>query len=390
MSKSEMLKLFRLYIYGYLNVYYNSISLFDNDGKRYYEYQKNHVLNYLRLTGFKKKFFLFISPLLIKCEKAFSLLVVFVHFLIALIKYPFAKKQTITESSSLIYGLKGNVSKFNSLISGAKIDKSELIVVMSPFVNKSLYRGYVVEDVLSRLSLKEIIICFFYGLKMTSFLVSRYSKQDCFFRSYSSFEFFLVGTYFFKNNAINRVYYISLIERWAFLFGNLPNYTVFLQHGQVTFGLQGMSPKVVGHVDEGFFINQEQYELCCRMFSNKPIAHYLPSFQFTASEKILRNGKKNVLLICAYLYYEKEKEIIRFIIDNVDVNLYIKPHPTDDPKRYTVLGENSIILLEKDDYPPVDIVISYGSTLALEYKSNGVNVIMHTKEDWEKRLMQLL
>jgi hypothetical protein len=61
--------------------------------------------------------------------------------------------------------------------------------------------------------------------------------------------------------------------------------------------------------------------------------------EFSANEKLLDNGKKNILLVCELIYFSKEKTIIEELYSTRAYNLYIKPHPQNNPTRYKELQD---------------------------------------------------
>ena len=95
-------------------------------------------------------------------------------------------------------------------------------------------------------------------------------------------------------------------------------------------------------------------------------------------------------MVCNLYFWTKEKKIIQDLSKR-NVNLYIKPHPLDknieDYK--SLLKDNRFVILEINDYPEVDVVISYESTLADEYENNGVVVLRYTDDFFDKEYLEL-
>lgn len=91
----------------------------------------------------------------------------------------------------------------------------------------------------------------------------------------------------------------------------------------------------IGTTDIGYYINKSQRDICNKyMFNNVPKDLYFAQMEFTANEKLLMNGKRNVLLVCETIYFYTEKKIIEEISKTNKYNLYVKPHPQNDPSRY--------------------------------------------------------
>ena len=83
------------------------------------------------------------------------------------------------------------------------------------------------------------------------------------------------------------------------------------------------------------------------------------------------------------VFFDKEIEVIKDL-SSKNVNLYVKPHPSDNPNSYEkLLVNNNFLLLDKGDYLKVDLVISYISTLATEYENNGVQVLRYDDKLFE-------
>lgn len=379
-------KIFKYYLYGYLNVYYNATRLLN--GKSYKEHQVEHVVNYLHLKKRGTSFFRAISHILINLELPIGLFVLFVFFIKSLLLKPFKKRISNIKDFSLIYGLDGSFSKFVSLLNNADVDTKNLVVVTSPFMNNTSYKKYSNENILSRVSYLNMFEAFEDSVRMVFYMNSRYKKNDCFFRSYSYFEFILAAYYFYGLGGSNSVYFISLIERWAFLFGNLPNRTIFLQHGMMTDIDKNHFLIKIGKADVGYYMNDAQMKICNKLlFTNIPEAKFLKSMNFSHNEILKNNGKKNLLLICNYLYHDIEKTILLKSLDRYDVNLYVKPHPNDNFDFYRDISKTKpLIILDRDYYPKVDLVLSYDSSLAIEYENLGVNVIRYTSQNFENNL----
>ena len=91
----------------------------------------------------------------------------------------------------------------------------------------------------------------------------------------------------------------------------------------------------------------------------------------------MRNGRKDVLLVCWGNHIEIEWRIAQLLENKY--NLYIKPHPgeKENPEYKRMVQECGCIIIPKDAYPRVDVVLSYESTLADEYADAGIKVIRY-------------
>lgn len=383
-------ELFKYYIFGYLNVFYNATRLLD--GKSYKEYRINHVINYLHLNQSLAFVFKRISSFFIVFEIPLSILIVTIFFIKALALKPFKRINHKLTIYSIIYGLDCNFYKFVSMLSCSHVDTTNLVVVTSPFINNTAYKRYQNESVLSRVSFTQILISFHDSLKMIFFMCKRYHKNDFFFRSYSFFEYSLAYYYFSKIDNSIPVYFYSLIDRWAFFFGNLSNRTIFLQHGMMTDIKLNTFLRKIGKADVGYFINVSQMEICkILLFNNQPEVHYLKTMSFSHNEVLKENGKINVLLICNYRFREMEEKLMLEYLSPYDINLYVKPHPKDNYAFYRKLSEQrEMIILGRDFFPKVDVVLSYDSSLAVEYEDLGIKVLRYTSKDFLNTLKTTL
>ena len=216
---------------------------------------------------------------------------------------------------------------------------------------------------------------------MVFFMKKKFHKRDFFFRSYSSFEYFVAYFFVIKSSKTNKYYFHSLIDRWSYLFGDIEHKTYFIQHGLIN---DQQKIRKIGKADYAYFIDKKQKEICEKiLFKNIPVAYFRKPINTDSTAKLLKNGLKNILLICNLLFFDKEKDIIKNLKEK-KVNLYVKPHPGDKNAHYESLqSNNKFILLEPRDYIKADIVISYVSTLATEYENNGILVLRHTYNSFQ-------
>lgn len=384
-------QMFRHYIYGRVNEYYMFKEYRLAPGESYKDFKI--ALTFSRL-GFSEKFrnlILFVLRIASYFEDFYSVLVIYVRFIYSSILVVFTGRINI-DNKKIIYGISGQ--KVNILFKQAKIDTKDICVVKSPYCKSNLYDKNWGEEIPmhSNLTINNVWSAFLLSLRMTFFIRWKYGKRDCMFRSYSSFEYFLCYYFFSKVNKSNAVYYISINDRWTYIFGQLKCKTVFLQHGALNVNKVLFIMGKIGTTDIGYYINKSQRDICNKyMFNNVPKDLYFAQMEFTANEKLLMNGKRNVLLVCETIYFYTEKKIIEEISKTNKYNLYVKPHPQNDPSRYLQLQQvHCFIMLGKTDYPAVDYVISYDSTLVLEYQAKGVKTLMYEDLDYETEYQKLL
>ena len=99
----------------------------------------------------------------------------------------------------------------------------------------------------------------------------------------------------------------------------------------------------------------------------------------------LNSERFSVLIIChSGVYFDKEIEIIKSLQD-LDIDIYVKNHPTQTNKGFEELARScEFTLITEQKFPHVNLVVTYDSTLAHEYQSRGVEVLYHTFLSTEK------
>lgn len=202
------------------------------------------------------------------------------------------------------------------------------------------------------------------------------------------------------------LYYCNICDRVAIMIDKLPNKgKIMVQHGTMHFfNNLNSNPNMTWQEDKRFWIWNSLYK-------NSPSKVYC----FTKDDEIalkrsviandpefihigydfrpaFKPNKFSVLIIGMYtLFADKEKEIIKDL-QGLDIDVYLKNHPSIDNGKYDVFRkEYNFIFLEGvgAKLPDVNLVISYDSTLALEYASIGTKVLYygHFEIDDIKRIV---
>lgn len=372
--------MFRSYLLGYLNEYHCYKTYFATfDDKSYKEFKIKRMLNYLKIPPNFTNLFSKGIQLLSIVEIPISLTILLYNFIkcyVILLCTPSIKIQ----HAKLMLGLNYDKIPFINMTKSVDLTYENITIIKIPTVSTN-YDDYKTISIFSGLKFKDIVKAYAYALKMVFFIKKKYHKRDLLFRSYSSFEYFLCYFFVTKSDQTNEYYFEALYDRWANLFGSIEHKTYLIQHGILD---DRVKFKKVGKVDFAYYIDKKQKEICENiLFKNIPVAYYRKPINLDSTEKLLKNGFKNILLICNLIFFDKEKEIVKNLKDK-KVNLYVKPHPKDNKVRYENLQlNNKFILLEKGDYLKVDIVISYISTLATEYENNGILVLRHTDKSFQ-------
>ncbi len=384
--KKEFKRVFKVYLYGYLNEFnsYNTLRKSESPGISYKEFKIGEVLKYLgvRHNNLLVSAFRLIAHL--ECYIGFS--VVLFRFIGTLLMYMFTSGKEL-EKKNVILGLNTPKGNFMKMLTSIDMKPDAITVIRLPFLRAD-YKEFPTISVLSGVKLSDILFSFKYSVRMIFFVKKKYGYRDLLFRSYSSFEYFL--SYFFINRSrlTNKYYFVNTYDRWAYIFGDIKHETYFIQHGILS---GDVLIKKIGRVDYAYYIDKEQKDICEKiLFDNVPVARYRNRMNFSGNGKLLNNNLKNVLLVCNKIFFKKEEEII-CKLKNKDVNLYIKPHPAEkDIGSYeNLLFQTNFVILDKGDYPEVDFVISYESTLAQEYESKGVRVLKYGCDSFDGELEKL-
>lgn len=382
-------QMFRSYLYGYLNLFFISLSLTGSNELNYISRKYIEAADYLKLHNNKRRIFLKLCNLLgfVECY-LYALIVTYDVIRIMTRKLYSPKVNAINASNDILaYGDGG--WNLITLIDKSDICLDDVVFVTYPLRDNSMYRKYKHIDITLDLTYREICISYVYALRMIFFIKQKYGRRDVLFRSNSSLEYFLVSLFYIKHPEY-KLCFINLLDRWAYLFGLLPNDKILIQHGMIVEGSSFI--RKIGKVDMLYAFNDQQVRILKEsILSNVGIIKYLRGLELTNCIQKKKNGKDDLLLICNHFFWEKEENIIKMLGKSKKVNVYIKPHPNDDVVPYSILASRyDMTLLGKTDFPKVDLAISYLSTLALEYEIAGVKVLLHSDHNFEEELKKVI
>jgi hypothetical protein len=380
-------KMFKFYLYGYLNDYYAHIGYLNQCEVSFYKKLKvEKTISYLKLPNKYSTLFRKCSWILSMCEIYISLFIISFRLVKYCLNYFLTTPIKVT-NTNLMLGLNNEYYSFITMMKSVDINEDDITMLAIPSIEIS-HTMYKRISIFSGIDFTDIFKAFYNSFKMIFFIKKKYGKRDLFFRAYSSFEYFIVYFYVNKSNTTNKYYFDATICKWAYLLCDLPHEKHFIQHGVIT---DKVKFKRVGKVDYAYYINQNQKGLIEKiLFKNNPISFYRSETIFGYSNILVDNKLKNILLICHTLFFDLEKKIISQL-SRLNVNLYVKPHPSNSYQPYEdLILSNNFILLQKMDFPNVDIVISYFSTLAFEYESKGTEVLIHSDDLFQQRFNEVI
>ena len=377
-------KLFKLYLLGYLNEYYvNKLLVLNDDNLSYKRFKIDKTISYLNLP--KKLTFVIISSIgLISLVEIFiSIFILFSFFLYYVLLLAFTKNTKIL-NKKLVFGINDDFY-YHKFVERINMNAEDFHILYSPCSNNNIRNENKI-SILSGVSLAHLFKSLLFSFEMIFFLYYRFGNRDIFFRGYSSFNFFITSFFVFKSSLSNQYYSDAQYCRWAHLLGNIDHESNLVQHGII---LDKIKLHKIGRVNFAYYISAEQ-----KITFEKLLLYNIPdSLQIANKLKyniFLKEDIFSVLLICNSLYFEKEQKVIKYL-NELNLCLYVKPHPNESPKKY--LDENfnkKFILLNNYDIPKVDLVISYPSSLAYDFLNNGTRVLFYQDKNFETSIFDLI
>jgi len=215
-----------------------------------------------------------------------------------------------------------------------------------------------------------------------------------------AFRWFLCFEALKKLPEATKIYTCNQRDRWAILVDNLPLAQInLIQHG-TNFRLDEPPADLISH-----YRYDPQYDYWYGEAPQK-LSNFHTLYAYTEKDanaiikgehtstprvKIIGHGltlentndtRFSVLIIgCSSIYLKNEEKIIENL-QNTDINIIIKPHPTLGSRDYKHLKNKYTFTIAHDyQYPKVDVVISYESTLAYQYENLGVKVLLCSRID---------
>lgn len=233
--------------------------------------------------------------------------------------------------------------------------------------------------------------------------------QNVIFYQLFSYKWFLVNSACQKIPRSAEILFCNHMDKWANLIDNLNNdEKILLQHGTLILHSSTMKrinksilksenqrninsmlkfnkkydfwsynlPFKYTSVNTVYaYSEQEYFAICDSIVVNTPRKNIA---EYSIKTIPINNGKLTVLIVGFYREYYREEESVLKLLQGLNLNIFLKKHPTDSPKCYESLKNNyEFDLIETDFYPTADIVISYGSTLALEYETTGSMILYY-------------
>lgn len=217
---------------------------------------------------------------------------------------------------------------------------------------------------------------------------------DKYFLSYKAYEWCLTDFALRHVPEDVELLHSYICDRNAILIDKLPhNNKSLIQHGTMHFGnLNTNNPYKEFCKDRGFYIWNSLYKsspltVYCYTaddewaLSNSVIANH-PTFVHIGYgfKPTFKPNKKSILIVANYYLFAKQEDFILSQLQNLDIIVFLKNHPTIDNSLYDEMRKKyhfRFIEGTNTELPNVELLISYDSTLAYEYASIGTKVLYY-------------
>lgn len=196
-------------------------------------------------------------------------------------------------------------------------------------------------------------------------------------QTYNAFDWFLIYNYLDRQNQIQEVWFGNHFDRWAVLFDNLSIKTkIIVQHGIENGNLT--PPILLSTISKVHLIriNQKEYFIGKIIKNEFEFEELISKIQFV---DVFLKDRLRVLIVGNCALYSEEESILVKSLSKMQLYFCLKPHPVLSQVFYAELKKKTefLLLSERDVFPDVDLVISYESTLGLEYEIEGVEVLYY-------------
>lgn len=220
-----------------------------------------------------------------------------------------------------------------------------------------------------------------YSIKSTLRFKELINVRTDILQTYTAFRWFVLWQALCRNKRFLRgIWFCNQHDRWAVLFDNIniSGDKTIVQHGFVPKNIN--MPTKLKNISTIYYFNEESKIL---FIKNILVPKNINFIKLNASIKLsditnsIGDGVK-VLIIGQPYSVEKEKEIIERLISEFPfMKILVKPHPLYGSGIYKDLCNKYPVYLIKHSnlYPLVELALTSGSWLGVEYEASGVKVI---------------
>jgi hypothetical protein len=182
----------------------------------------------------------------------------------------------------------------------------------------------------------------------------------------------------------SEIWFANHYDRWAILFSSLKSKTkVLLQHGIVN--SSSKPPNMIKGISSAHLISEKQKKFVLNHFVANDFKTYTLKSQLKCSNIVTKDKFRVLIVGNIGMYASNEEKIISFL-NKKPVHLILKPHPVLSFRDYLTWKKqyNYHFIEDKDVFPEVDLVVSYESTVGLEYAQKGIEVIYYNDKSVEE------
>lgn len=240
-------------------------------------------------------------------------------------------------------------------------------------------------NVLEHVKLVDVVKAYFWSLLAIVFATLK-THGKYLYRNYLCYEYLL--TYYFLKRLSNEktLYFVNHLDRWAVLFNLAPQKNkVLLQHGIEAPWADW--PVKLTNVTKAFIFSDSQRErMINAVLGHEPEIVIMPP-TITLSNMPGAMSKNIVIIACEnYRFFEEEKYVIRHL-KNDKLKIFVKIHPgKNDFQKYVDLRNNenpNVEIINTPTFPNVNAVVSYYSTLGVEYEAHNIPVYYYKEMSLE-------
>lgn len=251
------------------------------------------------------------------------------------------------------------------------------------------------------LKIKDIFSCYYDSLVILFLVYRKFSGRYILFalKSYSWLLYYNALKYIPPQSTI---YFHDQKDRWAFCVDKLNiSRKVLIQHGSeisIKFNQGDLKigkgkycrpvPYRLKTISEIYAFSEDEYKAIVSSIVEGNPQKYITGYELDI--RTIPHSRPSILIVGHVCLYGDIEEKLISDLQSLNVDIYVKNHPTQDRSFYEkILLKYSFNLVDNDFFPDVDIVVSYNSTLAFEYESIGKIVIYHTKKTYCEIIEQI-
>ncbi|MFT6745851.1 MAG: hypothetical protein ACJAZ2_000189 [Glaciecola sp.] len=178
----------------------------------------------------------------------------------------------------------------------------------------------------------------------------------------------------------SEVWFANHYDRWAILFSYLNcKSKVLLQHGIVN--SSSTPPNKLQGVSAVHLISEDQKQFIKGHFVANAFQAYTLKGTLTLSNVVAKDKLRVLIVGNIGMYAGNEQKIISSLSQK-PVHLLLKPHPVLSFEDYLVWKKqyNYHFIEDKEVFPDVDLVVSYESTVGVEYAQKDIDVIYYNEK----------